>query len=595
MQMMVASRNIAVSLASLLLLLLLTNPVLAASDRSFEITSVDIQARIDAEGNMQVTEQDTYRFHGAFNGVIVQLDSSSSDGIRDFQAYEIKEQQEIPLTFDKSGKGSRVQYKVFDQANEETKIFKFIYEYKNVVQVYEDTAELYWKFFDHTNPSDLGMVRIRVDLPGGVMKDDILAYGHGPLLGTVNITQDGSLEYQVSPLLAGQMLEARVLFPQIYVPDSTKIKNTPMLDQIKQEELKWAEDADSKRATNRNPLPRALVYAIAVIVFNLGLIVFLYFKYDKERKPDWHGAYYRELPADVTPAVVSYLMDFKIQTRDVLATLIDLVRKKHVEIQVVKETGGFLRKEKTDYRFKLIDERTNGLKQHEAFLLHWFFNQLGLDNEVSLSDLHQYVKKKANARIFTRQLADWKATATKEAKQMGYFETSNPGLKIAVIAFAAQFIALLFLVPAEYNWLAFLTIPLFLYGLKIKRRTKTGATERAKWRAFQRFLADYSRMESSEPMAVHLWEHYFVYAIPLGVAKKMIAIANIDIRHAGYGNDTVYGMVADTGFYRHFEHFSESFDKTISAAQSNASSRGSGGGFSSGGGGGGGGGGRGAF
>ncbi|WP_246469629.1 DUF2207 domain-containing protein [Cohnella nanjingensis] len=591
---MAISRYIVTSLASLLLLILLAHPV-RAGDRSFEITDVDIQAQIDAEGHMRVTEQDTYRFHGAYNGVLVQLDSSGSDGIGDFQAYEIKEQQEMPLKVDKSGKGNRLQYKVYDQANEETKMFKFVYTFKNVVQVYADTAELYWKFFDKTNPSDLGAVRIRVDLPGGLMKDEISAFGHGPLSGTVNIAEDGTVEYQVSPLQSGQLLEARVLFPGSYVPGSTKIKNTPMLDRIKQEELKWADDANGKRATHGSSLPRSLVYAIALLVFNLGLIVFLYFKFDKERKPDWNGTYYRELPADVTPAVVSYLMDFKIQTRDMLATLIDLVRKKRVEIQVVKEPGGLFRKEKTDYRFQLIDERTDGLKQHETFLIHWFFKQLGPNNEVSLSDIRQYVKKKANARIFARQLADWKAAAIGEAKQTGYFETSNPGQKLAVFVFVAQFFALLFLVPADYKWLAFLTIPLFLYGLKIKRRTKTGATERAKWRAFQRFLADYSRMESREPMAVHLWEHYFVYAIPLGVAKKMTAMAHIDIRQGSSSTDSFYWMASDAAFHRHFDHFAESFDKTISAAQSNASSRGSGGGFSSGGGGGGGGGGRGAF
>jgi len=359
--------------------------------------------------------------------------------------------------------------------------------------------------------------------------------------------------------------------------------------------MKWAEEADNKQAPHRNSLPRSLSYGIGLLAANLAIIVFLYFKYDKERKTDWNGNYYRELPADATPAVIRYLMDYKIETRELLATLIDLVRKKHVEVQVVKQTGGLFHKEKTDYRFKLISEQTDGLRQHEELLILWFFKQLGQNNEFSLSDIRQYVNKKANAQIFALRYAEWKAKAVQEAVQTGYFETSNTGRNIAIVTAGVQFLSLIFFVHASYTWLAFMAIPLFLYSAKIKRRTKTGATERAKWRAFRRFLHDYSRMESREPMAVHLWEHYFVYAISLGVAKKMIGIANIGFREVDHDHHAVYGMATDGGFDRHFDHFAESFDKTVSAAQSKSSSRGSGGGFSSGGGGGGGGGGRGAF
>jgi len=55
-------------------------------DRSFEITNVEIRARIDRDGNMHVTEYDTYRFSGQFNGILVNLNSRASDGIEHFQA-----------------------------------------------------------------------------------------------------------------------------------------------------------------------------------------------------------------------------------------------------------------------------------------------------------------------------------------------------------------------------------------------------------------------------------------------------------------------------------------------------------------------------
>lgn len=583
---------VATLLANLLILLLFVNTG-HASEHPFEISDVEIHAQIDAKGDMKVTEHDTYRFNGAFNGVFVQLDSSGSDGIGDFKAFEVTPEQEIPLAIDKTVEGTQITYKVYDQAKDESKIFKFTYECKNVVQVYEDTAELYWQFFNKTNPSTLGTVHIHVKLPGGVRKDEILAFGHGPLSGAVTILDDGAVEYQVAPMQAKKMLEVRIMFPKSYVPDSTKIKNAPMLNKIMQEEVRWAEDADNERESDQIQKWSTLNYAIALLVANVALIIILYFKYAKQSKPEWNGNYYRELPEDVTPAVVSYLMDFNVQNRDLMATLFDLVRKKYVDLQGVKKAEGLFHKDKTDYRFKLINEQTDGLKQHEANLIRWFFKQLGQNNEISLSDIRDYTKKNANAQLFVKQLKEWKAIVVKEASQLGYFDLSKAGPRIAIITALVQMFVLLFILSAVE--LSLCAIPLLLYGIKVKRRTKTGVTELAKWKAFKRFLQNYSQLASREPMAVHLWEHYFVYAISLGVAKKMIGMTNIDVQQADRDKNAVYWTVTDSGLYQQFEHFAKSFDKTVSAAKSNSSSRGSGGGFSSGGGGGGGGGGRGVF
>src|SRR5690606_1493024 len=117
---------------------------------------------------MHVTEQDTYHFEGAFNGIIVELDDSKSDGIVDFQAFEVTEQGNLPLRFELTAVGSGLEYRVFSASSDETKVFRFTYTVKNVVQVYADTAELYWKFFDDRNQNTLETVTIAVELPDGV-------------------------------------------------------------------------------------------------------------------------------------------------------------------------------------------------------------------------------------------------------------------------------------------------------------------------------------------------------------------------------------------------------------------------------------------
>jgi len=569
-----------------------------AKERSFEISEVAINARIDAEGNMWVTEQDTYHFDGAYNGVVIQLDASGSDGIDNFQAFDVTSQQENSLVVEASGKGKQIQYKVYHQARDETNVFRFTYEIKNVVQVYTDTAELYWKFFDRTNPSKLGAVQIDIELPDedAIPKEDIKAFGHGPLSGTVEIAEDGTIQYRVSPLPPERNLEVRILFPSSYVPNSVKVNPSPMLDKIMQEELKWADDSDKSGNASTHPWGSTLVYAILLLAANIAAAVILYFRFGREQKPDWNEKYYRELPGDVTPAVASYLMDYKIEPRDLMATLVDLVRKKRVDMQAVTKEGGLFHRDQKDYSFRLIDERTDGMKPHEEFVIDWLFRQLGHNGEVSLFEIRQYVGKKANAGKFLGRWREWQGKVVQEARGQGYFDTSKTGPRIALAAAIVQIAAFLFFAPDGVKWMLIGAVPLFLCGMKIKRRTKFGATERSKWKAFKRFIHDYSQIASREPLAVHLWEHYFVYAISLGEAKKMIAISHIDLPQTGSEHYTVYSTVTHGDFGRHYDHFADSFNKTVSTARSHApSSRGSGGGFSSGGGGGGGGGGRGAF
>src|SRR5690606_6480521 len=81
----------------------------------------------------------------------------------------------------------------------------------------------------------------------------------------------------------------------------------------------------------------------------------------------------------------------------------------------------------------------------------------------------------------------------------------------------------------DFDYILLCPLPLLLFRMKSELRTRIGQTEYAKWKAFKRFLNDYSRMASREPLAVHLWDHYFVYAIPLGVAKKMENIGQISM------------------------------------------------------------------
>ncbi len=568
----------------LALLMLLTVPIASAEERSFEISEVAIHATIDAEGNMHVTERDTYVFQGIYNGIMVNLNRSGSDGIEQFAAYEVVDGGNVPLTFEQAGNGEELQYRIFSRSVDTTKVFQFSYTVKNAVQVYADTAELYWKFFDETNDNPLSMVNIEIELPEGRSKDEITAFGHGPLSGTIVVQEDGRVHYEVDVLAANQLLETRVLFPTEYVSASGKISDEPMLQHILEEERNW----QSQQSNNDYTVP----WAALLLFINLAAGFTVYIRYRRHPASDWKRDYYRELPSDSSPAVIGFLMNLRVESSDLMATMLDFVRKTYIDMQ--KLDAPIAGKEKHDYMFFWKNKQQDGLQPHEGMLLKWFFREIGKGNQVSFSEI------KANAAIpgdFSGKWSEWQGKVKEAAIERKLVKKNSGIYRWVLFAFLVQFFGFLFLAPADWKWLMFCAIPLPFFVPRRYQRTKEGQIEYEKWRAFGRFLRAYNRIEKHNTMAVHRWDPYFVYAIPLGAAKRMIKETKVSIQNTKnsasyYDGSTLYGSTA----VREYDQVTRLFRDTVTESTKSTSddSSDSGGGFSSGGGGGGGGG-RGAF
>ncbi|MBP1991649.1 DUF2207 domain-containing protein [Paenibacillus eucommiae] len=564
------------------LFLLLSSPIAYAEDRSFEIREVDIHARIDSDGSMHVTERDTYHFNGSFQGILVDLQTTGSDGIEHFQAFEMSGEQQIPLHFEKIGDGETLQYKIYTPSADETKVFQIMYSLKNVVQVYADTAELYWKFFDSTNQSNLEKVGIDIELPNDIRQESIVAFGHGPLHGTHNINNNGIVRYQISPLPANEMLEVRILFPNGSVPGSTKVSDAMMYDQIIEEEENWS-----------YYMGMASVYgALALLIANVVAGIILQYKFGNRSRSKWKGKYYREIPNDVTPAVVSYLMRERTKPRDLMATMVDLARKQYVSMKEIKNGS---KPKESHYSFQLIKSSTSDLQPHEKKLLDWFFHQLGNNESVSMAQIQKHIEVQSNAAEFLKNWSEFKEEVAEAAVRLGYIQHQKWVPRAVILIFIVQFFGFWFVAHTDWTWLMFCAPFLLFFKPGKRRRTPLGQTEYVKWKAFKRFLRDYSRMSTREPLEVHLWQHYFVYAIPLNEAKRMKEIGHLKMP-VTRSNESIF---FDSSFAHSYNSWDDKFEHTISQAYKCAnpsdSSSDSGGSFSSGGGGGGGGGGRGAF
>ena len=480
-------------------------------------------------------------------------------------------------------------------------------------------------------------IYIKVILPEGAAREDIKVFAHGPLTGESTIVDAQNVDFKVPDVSPGTFVETLVIFPTSLVPESGNIVNSDALPGILENEGRLAEEANKVREEARNQVeaqqqrewqqelefnrkvaiigPFGMISTIFLFLFWFYLIIHIYIKYDKELKHSFEGKYYRELPGEYTPAEMSVLLSFGyIQSRDIMATLMDLVRKKQLELtsnKIIKK-GFFGGKEITEYVISLKPDAPQiMLKKHETYLIDWFVGQIGNGASVSLDEIKEYVRTKSHALQFKSDYDQWGKLAREEAEKNKFFdETSKKGRTVGVLSGLAYvaagiFIAIVLYTAAAYV-LALQGLILLIFSARIKRCTAYGNEQRAMWNAFKNFLKDFSNMEKAIIPSIVLWEHYLVFAISLGVAKEVIKQLplvfndnDLNDNRLTYMHGASYGYFA--GFHTMFDNTIHTVEGAISSAvavanSANSSSSGGGGGFSGGSsGGGGGGGGGGAF
>jgi len=591
-----------------------------ADEMTYEIPSMNVVADIQRDGSMHVVENLEYYFNGEGHGIYRSLGTSGSEGIDIIKVSTADSQGEVLFTRNDSGQegtyqlfqeGDNITLKIFKNTTDGGRVFRIEYIVKGAAKRYTDTGELYWKFMGTETGVEIGRFDVTVNVPDESFKQgDIRAWGHGPLEGSLEVYANSAV-FTVDSLPPNTMVEARLLFPKSYLSQAQEI-NAERVDTVLAEEERWADEANAIRMRARI----LLSLAATLILSELVLALYLYFRYDKEYKPKFEGEYYRELPGDYSPAEMSSLMTFgRVSPNDVTATVMDLVRRKKLVVDEINYTEDrFLLPDK-DVESILIRKAEgydeSGLKEHEIRLVSWLIDDMGDGKEVILSQLEKSIKGDKSTAMLYKSGYDLFVDSAKDAAQMrGFFEEGMSGARIGAILLGiagvfggAGLIAMLTAVGLGVA-LIVTSIGLVLYSALIKRRTRYGAEQYGMWKAFKRFLMHFSQLDKAQLPSIVMWEHYLVYAISLGVAAEVINALKIiyppeAFEAAGLtylGHSYGRSMSPVTSFDTITNSISSSTSKALSAATSQlSSSSGGGGGFSGGGGGGGGGGGTGGF
>ena len=363
---------------------------------------------------------------------------------------------------------------------------------------------------------------------------------------------------------------------------------------------------EAQRAAFRQTYQLADILGISILVIVLAFSAWkirdIYLKYDKEHPTDFYGEYYRELPAQYGPAIMGYLYRFKeVAKDDVTATLMDLIRRKFIVLDAGTES---LTEAKVNYVMKLNKEADQTqLLAHEKQLIQWFFGLVAGGDTLSLNQLEAFTKKENQAIRYMNENQSFNRAVVSAAQSESFFDNvKEPAQKNGAILGLTVLLGIGFVVTRYVLVLGTFTgiVGGILFGLSIligsylnsiERRSKKGNEDYVRWKAFEKFLKEFTNIKDYPMPGLTIWEHYMVYATAFGIAdlvEKQIRFKYQQLNQTSELNRS--STFRYPGFYLYSNRMmARSFvsaQSTISQAQAqrnNSSGRG-GGGFGGGGG-----------
>lgn len=557
---------VAACLLAAMLLLAAPAPAFA---KSYDMTKVDISAQAATNGALHVTEQRTFEFDGTFSAVWWTFDGLPSnaklqiDGMRMAHVGEDGAVQgewqtlpSVPFVLewrDAGGPGSSAYsfdspkntvYAFFDVTDERV-IIELDYTVVNGVQAYSDVAEVYWKYVgDQWEEESLDVsMTLALPVPQGVEVvpgDNVRAWGHGPLDGSLSVNADGTVTYEVPRVNAGQYAEARVVFPvkwltNLSAESASAHSGTQRLSTVLSQEEAWADQANRQRTTSL----LLVIACCAACVLVLAWAVLMFVRHGKEHEPDFKEEYWRDVPdRNMHPAVIARLWRWDRESQDdFTATLMHLSHIGAVQINkgVYEKPGSFGRtKQVEDYYLTRVPAVANAVSDPvDRAALRLLFDTIAKGDSLWFATINLWGEE--HPQEFAQAMESWQGTLSGQVNRCDFFEMKAERLQgvmlvLAVAVVAAGFFALLSL----ENFLLFVfavptAIALAIIANYMPRRSVPGNNLVAKCKALRNWLRDFSSLDERPPTDVKVWGEFMVYAYIFGIAEQVIKALRIKV------------------------------------------------------------------
>ena len=564
---------------------------------SFRIEKLDIEANLQKDGSMVVSEAVTYDID-EINGVYFDIDAKGFGELQYIQVFEddstggFKEVDSSNYEVSVSDELYRI--KLYSKNHNNRRTFKFVYKLPEAITVYDDVAQFNRKMVGQEWQQGINYITAKVIIPVSASYDNsnILVFGHGPLTGEVD-KEGNTVIYKLNNYYPGDFLEAHILMePEIFSEyNKSKIVHKDMKQKLLDIEAKLADEANAERdkASSQQKIFKKQGVILGVLGSIWGVLMFYIYGIYRRRNrvKNSVGKYLRELPDDSSPALVGSFMTDSISGNEILATIVDLIRRKILRLETSEEKS-----------IITLVGNTEKLSAQERVIVDIYINDFGDGKSLDLKSFGFFQKVPMST---ARKFEKWKTIIQSEMdrkdlvfegfKGMGenLFYTSLGGIILGIKFFKnileKAMESKMFLIIIIMGFILLISLT------KARYPRKELAEAQDKWQAFKNFLSDYSQLEEAKISSVHLWEQYFVYAIALEVSEKVVEAYKkaLDMGIIDQGvNKFRTSPIFNTMFNSSFSNLNSIVSRTNSMASSTiassriSSSSGGGGGFGSG-------------
>ena len=278
-----------------------------------------------------------------------------------------------------------------------------------------------------------------------------------------------------------------------------------------------------QRAETSNLLFGAL--GVLVLVGGLVGVILLWYLRGRDPQVSLAADYLTEPPSDIPPAVAGTLVDERADTQDVIASIVDLARRGYLEMEETKKSGLLGLGGGSEFTFRRTDKPWTDLWPFEKTILKEVF---GKRQERSLNDLRN--------RFYTA-IPEIERDLYRHTVSQSFFRKSPEtvrgqyaGLGIVLLMLAIGGGVVAIALPAEttgaiicpFISMAVTAVALIIAGQVMPAKTRQGAEETAKWKAFRRYLREIERHTDLEE-ATDQFDRYLPFAIAFGLERSWIS------------------------------------------------------------------------
>ena len=569
---------------------------------NYRIEKLDIEANLQKDGSMVVSEAVTYDID-EINGVYFDIDAKGFGELEDLQVFEddpnTSSFKEVDTSnYEVSVSDELYRIKLYSKNQNNIRTFKFVYKLPEAIKVYDDVAQFNRKMVGQEWQQGINYITAKVIIPVSASYDNsnILVFGHGPLTGEVDKVEN-TVVYKLDDYYPGDFLEAHILMePEIFSEyNKSKIVHKDMKQKLLDMEAKFADEANAERdkairqqeMINKVFEKPGLIFGVLSSIWG-ALMYYIHVIFKRKNKvKNSVGKYLRELPDNSSPALVGGFMTNSINDNEILATIVDLVRRKVLTLENSDKNS-----------IIILTGSTENLSAQEKAIVDIYINDFGDGKSLDLKSFGFFQKVPMST---ARKFEKWKTIIQSEMNRKDLVFEGFKGMgknlfykSLCGIILGIKFFGNILEKAMESKMFLIIIIMgviLFISLTKARYPRKELAEAKDKWQAFKNFLSDYSQLEEAKITSVHLWEQYFVYAVALGVSEKVVKAYKkaLDMGVIDQGvNKFRTSPIFNTMFNSSFSNLNGIVSRTNSrasftiASSRRSSSFGGGGGFSSG-------------